>query len=104
MASGSGPASSTIRAACPATSASSCPGNRRTRTPRLAEQEPELMSLPTKDPSAPRHAKYDRLIAVAREVPAIPTVVAYPCDAASLTGVVEAAAAKLVEPILVGPK
>ena len=49
------------------------------------------------------HAKYDRLIAKAKEVPAATTVVAHPCDQSSLTGVVEAAEAGLITPILVGP-
>jgi phosphate acetyltransferase len=62
------------------------------------------MELSIKDPKARQHEKYDRLIAAAREIPAIPTVVAYPCDPTSLTGVVEAAAEGLIEAILVGPK
>jgi phosphate acetyltransferase len=49
------------------------------------------------------HAKYDRLIARAKEVPAATTVVAYPCDEASLRGPVEAAEAGIIIPILVGP-
>jgi phosphate acetyltransferase len=51
-----------------------------------------------------RHEKYERLIAAAHEVPAIPTVVAYPCDETSLTGALEAAGEKIIEPILVGPR
>src|SRR5262245_26326251 len=49
-----------------------------------------------------RHAKYDRLIAAAREVSAVPTVVAHPCDESSLKGALEAAAAGMIRPILVG--
>ena len=49
------------------------------------------------------HVKYERLIAAAKQVPAAVTIVAYPCDEASLRGVCEAAAAGLIKPILVGP-
>jgi phosphotransacetylase/acyl dehydratase len=50
------------------------------------------------------HAKYDRLIARAKEVGAIPTVVAHPCDESSLQGAFEAADAGIIVPILVGPE
>jgi phosphate acetyltransferase len=50
------------------------------------------------------HAKYDRLIAEARKVEAIPTAVAHPCDESSLKGALEAAAAGMICPILVGPE
>ena len=49
------------------------------------------------------HAKYERLMAHAREVPAVTTVVVHPCDETSLRGAVEAAEAGLIIPILVGP-
>jgi phosphate acetyltransferase len=49
------------------------------------------------------HAKYERLIAAAKEVPAATTIVAYPCDEASLRGCVEAAGAGIIFPTLVGP-
>jgi len=51
-----------------------------------------------------RHDKYDRLIARTKENPAIPTAVAHPCDESSLKGAVEAAAAGIIVPILVGPE
>jgi phosphate acetyltransferase len=51
-----------------------------------------------------RHAKYERLIAATREVPAVPTAVAHPCDGPSLRGAVEAAEAGMIVPILVGPR
>ncbi len=54
------------------------------------------------EPSVP-HAKYERLIAAAKAVPATPTVVVYPCDESSLRGAVEAAQAGIITPILVGP-
>jgi phosphate acetyltransferase len=49
------------------------------------------------------HAKYERLIARAKELPPVSTVVVHPCDESSLRGAAEAAAAGLVRPILVGP-
>ena len=51
-----------------------------------------------------RHEKYDRLIAKAREIPAVATAVAHPCDETSLKGAVEAAAAGMIRPIFVGPE
>jgi phosphate acetyltransferase len=49
------------------------------------------------------HAKYDRLIARAKQGPAATTVVVHPCDETSLRGAVEAAEAGIIIPILVGP-
>jgi phosphotransacetylase/acyl dehydratase len=51
-----------------------------------------------------RHAKYDRLIARAKENAAIPTIIAHPCDESSLQGAIEAAEAGIIVPILVGPE
>jgi phosphate acetyltransferase len=50
------------------------------------------------------YAKYDRLIAFAKEVPAAKTVVVHPCDESSLRGPVEAAELGIIAPIFVGPK
>jgi len=50
-----------------------------------------------------RPSKYDHLIAVAKGVPAVTTIVVYPCDETSLRGVSEAAQAGIIKPILVGP-
>jgi phosphate acetyltransferase len=47
--------------------------------------------------------KYERLIAAAKGIPALPTVVVHPCDESSLRGAVEAAEAGIIKPILVGP-
>jgi phosphate acetyltransferase len=47
--------------------------------------------------------KYERLIAAARAIPAVSTVVVHPCDEGSLRGAVEAAEAGIIKPILVGP-
>jgi len=49
------------------------------------------------------HAKYERLIAVAKQVPPATTVVVHPCDETSLLGATEAARAGIIVPILVGP-
>jgi phosphate acetyltransferase len=48
--------------------------------------------------------KYDRLIAAAQQNPPVRTIVVHPCDETSLRGVAEAAAKRLLEPVLVGPK
>ncbi|MCK0209416.1 phosphate acetyltransferase [Starkeya koreensis] len=50
------------------------------------------------------HGKYERLIARAAGVGALPTAVAHPCDASSLRGALDAAKAGLIIPILVGPQ
>lgn len=50
------------------------------------------------------HAKYDRLIAKAKEVPPATTIIAHPCDESSLRGTVEAADIGMIAPTLVGPK
>ena len=49
------------------------------------------------------HSKYDRLVAAAKAIPPAATLVVHPCDESSLRGVVEAAGAGLIKPILVGP-
>ena len=53
--------------------------------------------------SVRRHDKYERLIALTQQIPAIPTAVAHPCDESSLRGAVEAAEAGIIVPILAGP-
>jgi len=58
----------------------------------------------TTDSVMRRHEKYDRLIAAARSVPAIPTAVAHPCDETSLKGALDAAAAGMIKPLLVAPE
>jgi phosphate acetyltransferase len=47
--------------------------------------------------------KYDRLIAQAKQLPPVSTIVVHPCDETSLRGAVEAAEAGIIIPILVGP-
>jgi phosphate acetyltransferase len=48
-------------------------------------------------------AKYERLIAHAKRVPAATTIVVHPCDETSLRGVCDAAEAGIIKPVLVGP-
>jgi phosphate acetyltransferase len=50
-----------------------------------------------------RHEKFERLVARAQGHGPVTTAVAHPCDRASLESAVEAAALKLIVPILVGP-
>jgi phosphate acetyltransferase len=60
-------------------------------------------SVQAQAPVQPR-PNYERLIARAKQVPPGKTVVVHPCDETSLRGVVEAAEAGIIVPILVGPK
>ncbi|MCP4615727.1 MAG: phosphate acetyltransferase [Bradyrhizobium sp.] len=48
-------------------------------------------------------SKYDRLIAAAKGVPTVSTIVVYPCDESSLRGAIESAEADIIKAILVGP-
>jgi phosphate acetyltransferase len=50
-----------------------------------------------------RPSKYDRLIAAAKAVPTVTTIVVHPCDESSLRGAADAAEAGIIKPILVGP-
>ncbi|WP_280950703.1 MULTISPECIES: phosphate acetyltransferase [unclassified Rhizobium] len=63
----------------------------------------QMSDLDSIDEEAGRHQKYERLIAKAKQVPQMRTVVAHPCDETSLRGAVEAAEVGLMRPILVGP-
>jgi len=47
--------------------------------------------------------KYEQLLARCRDMAAVPTAVAHPCDDASLGAAVEAGRAGIIAPILVGP-
>jgi len=47
--------------------------------------------------------KYEQLLERCRNLEAIPTAVAHPCEASALAGAMEAAAEGLIRPILVGP-
>jgi phosphate acetyltransferase len=50
------------------------------------------------------HAKYERLIARAKQVPPATTIIVHPCDETSLRGAIEAAELGIVIPVLVGPR
>jgi len=47
--------------------------------------------------------KYEQLLERCRNLEAIPTAVAHPCEASALAGAMEAASEGLIRPILVGP-
>jgi phosphate acetyltransferase len=69
-----------------------------------AERVSDAGLLRTSSPAAHRAgAKYDGLIAKAKNVSATKTIVLHPCDEASLRGPIEAAEAGIIVPILVGP-
>jgi phosphotransacetylase/acyl dehydratase len=51
-----------------------------------------------------RHERYRDLLARCKGKPPVPTAIVHPCDALSLGAAVEAAAAGLITPILVGPE
>jgi phosphate acetyltransferase len=62
------------------------------------------MSVMPADASARQPgSKYDRLIAAARDVRMVTTVVVHPCDESSLRGAIESAEAGIIKAILVGP-
>jgi len=55
-------------------------------------------------PELRRHEKYDALIYACHALAPVRTAVAHPCDESSLRGAVEAASAKIIKPVLVGPE
>jgi phosphate acetyltransferase len=50
------------------------------------------------------HEKYQRLLDFCAQLPPAPVAVAHPCDESSLRGAVDAAAQRLITPVLVGPR
>lgn len=48
-------------------------------------------------------AHHEGLVAATKDLPALPTAVAHPCDKTSLRGALEAAQAGMIAPVLVGP-
>jgi phosphate acetyltransferase len=62
------------------------------------------MNVMPADASDARPSKYDRLIAAAKAVPPVPTIVVHPCDETSLRGAVDSAKAGIILPVLVGPE
>jgi phosphate acetyltransferase len=68
------------------------------------ERESEIGTLVAIGPAAhPPVAKYDRLIARAKEVAPAQTIVVHPCDETSLRGPIQAAEIGIIKPVLVGP-
>ncbi len=61
----------------------------------------ETMAMPVK---AQDHEVYKRLIAATERLAPARTIVAHPCDATSLEGALDAMDAKIIEPVLVGPR
>ena len=51
-----------------------------------------------------KHQKYEELIYGCHALAPLRTAVAHPCDEGALTAVIEATAAKIIKPILVGPE
>src|ERR1700741_1606962 len=70
----------------------------------IAEKITYIAALSAAGPAPTATSKYDRLIARAKQVPPVRTVIAHPCDETSLRGPVEAAEAGIIAPIFVGPK
>lgn len=68
---------------------------------RLRGLEPKGASSMTKERG---HEKYEALIFLCHGLAPVRTAVAHPCDESALRGALEAAKARLIEPILVGPK
>jgi phosphate acetyltransferase len=62
-----------------------------------------VMTMTQAAPVVQTHAKYERLISRAKQVPSAKTLIVHPCDETSLRGAVEAAEADLIIPVLVGP-
>jgi phosphate acetyltransferase len=66
-------------------------------------KETTMSVQPVESGEARPHTKYERLMAIAKGIPAAATLVVHPCDESSLRGVVEATQAGLIKPTLVGP-
>jgi phosphate acetyltransferase/phosphate butyryltransferase len=58
----------------------------------------------TKPTTPNRHDAYEALLKRCAKLEPVVTAVAYPCEKTALTGAIEAAEQKLIEPILVGPR
>jgi phosphate acetyltransferase len=63
-----------------------------------------MNAMPADASDARYPSKYDRLIAAAKAVPPVPTIVVHPCDETSLRGAVDSAKAGIIQPVLVGPE
>ncbi len=71
-----------------------------------ATVKPAAYTSDASDSSVPRvaqtHEKYERLIAQAKSITAVPTAVVWPCEEHALAGPVDAARENIIAPILVG--
>ena len=68
----------------------------------MASNSPERIAA--MDAQTQSHGKYDALIDRCQAMPPVCTAVAHPCDAHSLQGAIDAAAAGIIRPILIGPE
>src|SRR5271166_4286749 len=69
----------------------------------MAKDEDVSVGVSAKGGAHVPHPKYERLIARAKELPPVTTIIAHPCDETSLRGAAEAAESGIIVPILVGP-
>jgi phosphate acetyltransferase len=60
--------------------------------------------MPAESGQVQSHTKYERLIAITKAVPPVPTIVVHPCDETSLRGALDSAEAGIICPLLVGPE
>jgi phosphate acetyltransferase len=66
----------------------------------------QKLTVPRMEPatiSVQEHDSYEAILRACKNLPAVVTAVAHPCDESSLTAVLDAAEAGLIVPILVGP-
>jgi phosphate acetyltransferase len=56
-----------------------------------------------REPHTRTHEKYEKLVQRAAALAPLPTIVVHPCEETSLRGAIEAACARIIAPILVGP-
>jgi phosphate acetyltransferase/phosphate butyryltransferase len=77
---------------------------RGTATVKAPTEKVSRPVMPLPDVRLIDHAWFRALLAQALAIEPLPTAVVHPCDEASLRGAVEAAASKLIVPILVGPE
>ena len=62
-----------------------------------------MSAMPASASGQQSPTKYDRLIAAAKKVRTVSTIVVYPCDESSLRGAIESAEADIIRATLVGP-
>src|SRR3954470_3018169 len=77
------------------------PDRRGAESPSLEHRSAPMNAMPAA--ASGTGSKYDRLIAAAKGVPTVSTVVVHPCDESSLRGAIDSAEAGIIKAILVGP-